>query len=285
VLLSGGLWLLTAPGQIDPTALSGINPDIERGRTIFNIGGCASCHSAESAEGDSRLVLSGGRKFPSDFGTFYAPNISPDPENGIGTWTALDVANALLHGTSPRGRHYYPVFPYTSYAQMNLTDVVSLHAYLQTLPVSDQENTKHDVGFPFNIRRVLGLWKLMFTRNDWVVDGELTEEQQLGRYLAEGPGHCAECHTPRNILGGLLIDRWLGGAPNPSGKGKIPNLTPGGLQWSERDIAEYLKSGFTPDFDTAGSEMADVIENTSQLSDEERAAIAAYLKIVPALSD
>ena len=110
---------------------------------------------------------------------------------------------------------------------------------------------------------------------------QLTEEQAQGRYLVEALGHCGECHTPRNALGGLDRQAWLTGAPNPSGKGKIPALSPDKLNWSQADIAEYLRSGFTPDYDTAGGEMADVIENTSKLSDADRAAIAAYLQIVP----
>lgn len=275
-------WALTAPATLDAGALAAIEPDLERGRAVFYAGGCAACHSAPDAKGEDKLLLGGGRGFPSDFGTFYAPNISPHPERGIGGWSALDLANALIHGSTPDGRHYFPAFPYTSYAQMTLEDAVSLHGFLETLPAVDTTNLPHDVGFPFNIRRSLGGWKLLFARDGWVVDGQLTEQQARGRYLVEGLGHCGECHTERNPLGGTRLDLWLAGAPNPTGKGRIPDITPGGLDWSEADIAEYLKSGFTPDFDTVGGEMADVVENTSQLTDADRAAIAAYLKIVPA---
>ncbi|NCO87460.1 MAG: cytochrome c, partial [Rhodobacterales bacterium] len=135
---------------------------------------------------------------------------------------------------------------------------------------------------PFNIRRAVGLWKVLFRSDAFVVTGALTPQQARGRYLAEALGHCGECHTPRNALGGLDRTRWLAGAPNPSGEGRIPDITPGRLQWTEAGIAEYLKSGFTPDFDTAGGEMAEVVRNTARLTDADRAAIAAYLKIVPA---
>jgi mono/diheme cytochrome c family protein len=111
----------------------------------------------------------------------------------------------------------------------------------------------------------------------------LSQEEEQGRYLVEVLGHCAECHTPRNRLGGLQRARWLAGAPNPSGKGNIPNITPAALDWSVGDIAEYLSSGFTPEFDTAGGSMAEVIENTARLTDADRLAIAAYLKRVPAV--
>ena len=284
VLIGAGAgWYLTAPDSLPSGAMSGINADQDQGRTVFYAGGCASCHSAPKAKGEDKLILSGGKAFASDFGTFYAPNISSDPKEGIGDWSAEDLANAMLHGTGPDGQHYYPAFPYTSYARADLADVASLHAYMQTLPASDVKSQPHDVGFPFNIRRSLGGWKVLFSKPEWVVDGKLSDQQMRGRYLVEGLGHCGECHTPRNALGGLDYDRWLSGAPVPGGLGNVPNITPAKLNWSESDIAEYLRSGFTPDFDVAGSEMADVVLNTAQLTDEDRAAMAAYLKAVPAI--
>ncbi len=122
----------------------------------------------------------------------------------------------------------------------------------------------------------------MFARDGWIFDGDLSEQQERGRYLVEALGHCGECHTERNKFGGLNYENWLRGAPNPNGRGRIPDISPAGLKWSQADIAEYLKSGFTPEYDTAGGEMAEVIENTSKLTDSDRTAIAAYLKIVPA---
>ncbi|WP_419555557.1 c-type cytochrome [Ruegeria lacuscaerulensis] len=272
---------MTRPQRVDQAQVSGLTPDLGRGEEVFYAGGCASCHSAPGASGEEKLMLAGGRRFKTDFGTFVAPNISSDPDVGIGAWSAEGLANALVHGTGPNGQHYYPAFPYTSYANMTMEDIVSLHAFLNTLPAVVTESEAHDVGFPFNIRRSLGGWKLLFMEPGWVVDGELTDQQLRGRYLVEALGHCTECHTPRNKLGGLKRDLWLTGAPNPSGKGRIPGLTAAQLDWSETDIAEYLRSGFTPDYDSAGGEMVEVIENTSQLSDDDRLAIAAYLKVVP----
>ncbi len=272
--------LLTRPQRVDPAQLNDVTADLARGEAVFYAGGCASCHSPPDATGEEKLKLAGGRRFETDFGTFIAPNISSDREAGIGSWSALDLANALLHGTGPEGQHYYPAFPYTSYANMTLEDVASLHAFLGTLSAVAVERNAHEVGFPFSIRRGLGGWKLLYLQPGWVVEGDLTDQQARGRYLVEALGHCAECHTPRNAFGGLQRDLWLAGAPNPSGKGRIPGLTADQLDWSEADIAEYLRSGFTPDYDSAGGEMAEVIENTSQLTDDDRLAIAAYLKAV-----
>ncbi|MDP5219020.1 cytochrome c [Ruegeria sp. 2205SS24-7] len=269
---------------MDQSELIGVTPDLARGEVVFHAAGCASCHSAPDAVGEDKFILAGGRRFETDFGTFIAPNISRDPDSGIGSWSALDLANALIHGTGPQGQHYFPAFPYTSYANMTTEDIVSLHAFLSTLPAVGTESKAHEVGFPFNVRRGLGGWKLLFMTPGWVVEGDLNDQQIRGRYLVEALGHCGECHTPRNGLGGLKRDLWLAGAPNPSGKGRIPGLTPDQLDWSEADIAEYLKSGFTPDYDSAGGEMAEVIENTSLLTDGDRLAIAAYLKAVPASS-
>ncbi len=276
--------VLTRPEKMDHTQLDGLTPDLVRGEIVFHAAGCASCHSAPDAVDEDKLILSGGRRFETKFGTFVAPNISSDPAVGIGSWSALDLANALIHGAGPEGQHYFPAFPYTSYANMSLDDVVSLHAFLGTLPAATTANVAHEVGFPFNIRRGLGAWKQLFMTPGWEVEGDLTEQQRYGRYLVEVLGHCGECHTPRNGLGGLKRDLWLTGAPNPSGSGRIPGLTADQLDWSEADIAEYLKSGFTPDYDSAGGEMVEVIENTSRLTDEDRLAIAAYLKAVPVSS-
>ncbi|MCA0872128.1 cytochrome c [Seohaeicola saemankumensis] len=275
-------WLLTRPDRLADDALAGLTGDAARGEQVFLAGGCASCHAAPDAKDEARLVLAGGQRFPSPFGTFLAPNISPDPTHGIGTWSAMDLANAMLRGVSPEGAHYYPAFPYTSYVHVTAQDVTDLHAYLATLPATDTPSLPHEISFPFTIRRGLGLWKHLYATEDWMLAGDLTPEQQRGRYLVEGPGHCGECHTPRDRFGGLQRDVWLTGAPTPDGKGKIPGISPSQLDWSESDIAYYLETGFTPDFDAAGGHMASVVINTGQLPASDRAAIAAYLKTLPA---
>lgn len=281
-LVGAGLVLgLTRPDPLPDDALAGIAGDAARGEQVFWAGGCASCHMAEGAREAEMLRLSGGQRFPSPFGNFTAPNISPDPDHGIGGWAALDLANAMLRGVSPKGAHLYPAFPYPSYQRASLQDVADLHAYLMTLPPDPTPSQPHQLGFPFNIRLTLGGWKLLFLNRDWVVAGDLSPEETRGRYLVEALGHCGECHTPRNALGGSDRSRWLAGAPNPSGRGTIPNITPAGLTWSEAEISTYLATGFTPDYDSAGGHMALVVTNMAHLPESDRAAIAAYLKRVP----
>ena len=187
-------------------------------------------------------------------------------------------------GVGPGGTHLFPAFPYTTYVKSDPQDIADLVAYLRTLTPDETESLPHEIGFPFNIRRSLGGWKFLYLRDGWVLQEADTPQLERGRYLVEALGHCAECHTPRNVLGGPDLSAWMGGAPNPNGEGRIPGIDPGTLDWSENQIANYLESGFTPEFDTAGGEMVDVIENMAQLSDEDRAAIAAYLKAIPALS-
>ncbi|MGJ8546681.1 MAG: c-type cytochrome [Sulfitobacter sp.] len=273
---AGAAWVLSRPADLPADFTAPRAPDAQAGALVFAAGGCRSCHSAPGTQS-----LAGGTAFPSDFGTFYAPNISPDPDHGIGGWTQAEFARALTLGVSPAGQHYYPAFPYTSYSRMTPQDVADLFAHLQTLPASDSPSKPHDVGFPFNIRRGLGLWKWAFAHDDDILQGAFDAQITRGRYLVEALAHCGECHTPRSPLGALTYSQWLSGAPNPSGKGRIPGITPAALDWSQADLAEYFTSGFTPDFDSAGGEMAEVIENLSQLPDSDRAAIAAYLKALP----
>lgn len=221
------------------------------------------------------------------FGTFRVPNISPHPDHGIGNWTLLDFVNAMHMGTSPDNRHYYPAFPYASYVRMSFEDLVDLKSYLDTLPEAANRNEDHRLKFPWNIRAGIGLWKLLNLDAAAVVS--VPQENELlirGRYLVEGPGHCGECHTPRNWSGGLNNSLWLTGAPNPDGEGKVPNITPdekGLVGWSQGDIEYYLESGLTPDYDTVGGSMVKVQENMALLSEDDRAAIAAYLKAIPPL--
>jgi len=276
--IAAGFWL-TRVQPLPDTALAGLTGDTTRGKHIFVAAGCASCHAAPGSKGDAKLILSGGQRFESAFGTFLAPNISPDPDHGLGGWTVAQFATAVTRGVSPGGQHLYPALPYTTYVRMTDQDVADLWGYMQTLPTSDVASQPHEVGFPFNIRRSLGGWKLLFLRDDWVMD--VPPELERGRYLVEALAHCGACHTSRNALGGLDLSRWLAGAPNPSGRGTIPGLTPDKLDWSAADIAYYLESGFTPEFDSVGGHMAAVVENFAQLPAEDRAAVAAYIKALP----
>ncbi|MFD1508734.1 c-type cytochrome [Lacimonas salitolerans] len=272
----GAAWWITRPDPLPEDALAGVTGDADRGEAVFWAAGCASCHAAP--DGDDPLILAGGQAFPSEFGTFHAPNISMDPQHGIGDWSDLDMANAVMRGLSPSGAHYYPAFPYTGYARMQTQDMADLVAFLRTLPADATPSRDHDVGFPFNIRRAVGGWKTLYADPDWVLSDPETEQVERGRYLVEVLAHCGECHTPRNALGGMDRSQWLRGAPNPSGKGRIPGIAPDQLDWSAGEIAYYLESGFTPDYDSAGGSMAKVVSSFARLTAEDRESVAAYLK-------
>ncbi len=289
VIAAAIFWYLTIPDQLPNGLLTNIeNGDVKNGKLVFYAGGCGSCHAVKGAKNEQKLLLGGRHPLTTPFGTFYAPNISPDKKYGIGNWTGTEFANAMMRGVSPEGSHYYPAFPFTSYTRMKIGDVADLWAYLKTLEPVEVENLDHELPLIFQVRRGLGLWKLLFLSSEPIVAIDETDEKLVrGRYLAEGPGHCGECHTPRYLIGGMNKSRWLAGGPNPEGKGKIPNITPhktglGG--WSESDIAYSLESGFTPEFDTFGSSMVSVQENIAQLPASDRDAIAAYLKAVTAIA-
>lgn len=279
----GGFWLLTAPDALAEDSFAGLTPDTARGALVFTAAGCASCHMAEGATGDAQLVLAGGQRFPSPFGTFIAPNISSDQAHGIGAYSLQDLGNALQRGLGPEGEHLYPALPYTAYQHLTPQEVADLYAYLQTLPADATPSPPHELAFPFTLRRGLGLWKTLFVTPDYALAGAVTPEVERGRHIVEAMAHCGECHTPRNALGGLDRSRWLGGAPDPSGKGTIPNITPAALGWSVDEITEYLTTGFTPEYDSVGGHMTHVVENMAKLPEADRRAVAAYLEQVPAV--
>ncbi|MEO0992070.1 MAG: cytochrome c, partial [Pseudomonadota bacterium] len=153
---------MTQPERVDPDTIADLSGNAAEGELVFHASGCASCHAAPDAEGDAKLVLSGGQRFPSPFGTFLAPNISSDPDVGIGGWSDEEIVSAVMYGTSPNGRHYYPAFPYVSYRRAEPQDVVDLAAFLRTLPADPTPSDAHELGFPYNIRRGIGFWKLLY---------------------------------------------------------------------------------------------------------------------------
>lgn len=278
----GVFWFVTVPAVVSAEALPAYSPNIANGQTVFNAGGCASCHAVV---GEPRTMLGGGLAIPSPFGTFYAPNISPHKQNGIGTWSEANFVTAVKRGTSPTGTHYFPSFPYGSYVHATDNDIRDLFAYIKTLPSLSGRPRAHDVNFPFNIRRLVGGWKFLFMDDkQFSADPKQSAAWNRGAYLVNGLGHCAECHSPRNFLGGIVSSQRFAGGPNPEGEGWVPNITQKGLKsWSEKELAWFLKTGELPDGDTAGGSMARVIKNISQLNDEDLAAMATYLKSLPAV--
>jgi mono/diheme cytochrome c family protein len=274
-------WLTATPSALVLVTEAAYTPDLANGQTTFNAGGCSSCHAVPGQP--DRLKLGGGLALASPFGTFYVPNISPDPTDGIGRWSEAQFVTAVTKGVSPSGTHYFPAFPYTTYAHARVSDIRDLFAYLKTLAPVPGRVRDHDVPFPFNIRRNIGIWKWLFMDGrPFMPDTARPAQWNRGDYLVNGLGHCAECHSPRNFLGGIVAAQRFAGGPDPDGKGWVPNITQKGISdWNEKDIAYFLESGQTPDGDSAGGSMVSVIRNISQLSEADRNAIATYIKSLP----
>lgn len=274
-------WLLTISETVPASVLAPHPPDLANGKIMFHAGGCASCHAVPKQEDKTRL--GGGLALGSPFGTFYVPNISSDRTDGIGAWTEAQFVTAMVKGTSPTGEHLFPAFPYTSYQRMSLGDIRDLFAYLKTLPAVTGKVRDHALPFPFNIRRTLGLWKLLFLDGrPFAPDPSQTAQWNRGAYLINAPGHCAECHSPRNMLGAIKRNQRFTGGPSPDGQGGVPNITQQKLKnWTVKDIADTLTTGMTPDADFVGGSMAEVVRNTAQLSEADREAMATYIKALP----
>ena len=274
-------WIITTPVTVPASALPSRTPDLANGKVMFYAGGCASCHASVGQRDPTRL--GGGLALKSPFGTFYAPNISSDRDDGIGRWSEADFVTALWKGTSPDGQHLYPAFPYPSYQGIALDDARDLFAYLHTLPAVAGKAPLHQVPFPFSSRRLLGGWKFLFLDGQpFRPDPSKSAQWNRGAYLVNGPGHCAECHSPRNVLGGIEAQKRFAGGSDLEGKGWVPNITQKGLvNYSEKDIAYLLETGQTPDGDSVGGPMTEVVRNTSQLPAADREAMAVYVKSLP----
>jgi mono/diheme cytochrome c family protein len=282
------------PVAVPASALPEHAPDLANGKYLFTAGGCADCHAVPlKGCGDSKIEdaerLAGGRCLKTPFGTFNVPNISPDKETGIGTWTTLDFVTAMKRGIAPGGTYLYPAFPYTSYQRMTYADLIDLKAYLDSLPAVKSEVRPSELRFPFNFRRGLGLWHLLYVDGkSFTPDPAASAALNRGAYLVQGPAHCTECHSARNALGGIVEATAFAGAPNLEGDGSVPNITPsedGIGDWSEEDIAYLLETGNKPDFDTIGETMVPVQKNMAALTSEDRNAIAAYIKSLPPRPD
>jgi mono/diheme cytochrome c family protein len=271
---------LTAPaGAVDPDLIA-------RGAYLAAAADCAACHTDRAHSGRPYV---GGRALATPFGTFYSPNITPDPETGIGRWTEAQFLRALREGVRPDGSNYFPVFPYPSFTKISDGDARAIKAYLFAQPPVRQSNRAHDVAFPFSWRFLQNGWKLLFfTPGPFRPVPGRSEAYNRGAYLVTALAHCGECHTPRNWFGATEPSRFLAGTPDGPDGNKVPNITPdrktGIGDWSEDDIVTLLATGQTPDYDFVGGAMAEVVRSTAELTDADRRAIAAFLRSVPAVS-
>lgn len=275
------LWLAAAPA-----AFAADQDQVARGAYLANAADCVSCHTDNAHGGQA---FAGGLALATPFGTFYSPNITPDPETGIGRWSEAQFRHALRDGERPDGANYFPVFPYPSFTKITDADAGAIKAFLFSLPPVRRADKPHDVSFPFSWRFLQTGWKLLFfDKGPFQPDPHHDAGWNRGAYLVQALAHCGECHTPRNFLGAMKESRFLGGNPDgPDGK-PVPNITPdkatGIGKWSEDDIVGLLTDGHTPDFDFVGGAMAEVVKTTAKLTDEDRRAIAVYLKSVPPVS-
>jgi mono/diheme cytochrome c family protein len=269
-------------GSLDTSAAPSGDP--ARGLYLSKAGGCLACHTEDKKDAPA---FAGGRALKTPYGTFYGPNLTPHPETGIGRWTEADFVRAMRHGIRPDGAHYYPAFPYPSFTGITDSDLADLFAYLRSLPPNPRRNEAHDLRLPYRWRSLIAAWKwFYFTPGPFVSDARRPANVDRGAYLVEALGHCGECHTPRNFLGGMKKSRTLAGGIGPTGK-DMPNLTPNRLKkWTNAELREFLVSGITPDMDSASEMMAEVVRNTtSQLTPDDLAAIMAYLRALPPLPD
>ncbi|MDJ0926767.1 MAG: cytochrome c [Gammaproteobacteria bacterium] len=278
--------LLALAGVLLAATAAAQDTQVQRGAYLLQAGGCITCHTAKA---DDAIPLAGGRALESPFGTFYAPNITPDRDTGIGNWTDEEFVNAFWEGVGPGGKYYFPAFPYPSYTGMTRDDLLAIKAYLFSLEPVPAENREHELPWYLDTRLAAAAWQsLKFSAGRFTGDPERNDEWNRGAYLVRHLGHCGECHTPRDRLGATISGQEMAGVP-PRGDNKgTPNITPhpddGIGKWRKREIELFLELGLLPDGDFVGGSMAPVIDdNTGLLTPGDRAAIATYLQGLPAL--
>lgn len=287
VIAAAAFFYLTMPQPLTAAAVPQHTPDLANGERMYHIGGCISCHRPSDSDPAADPSLpSGGFSLRTPAGTFYSPNITPDRETGIGAWSDVDFLNAMQRGISRGGEHYIPAFPYTSYARMRPTDVLDLKAHLMNLkPVrSERRAPEFPLGLPVDwlARRSIGLWKRgAMPEGTFEPDPTKSETWNRGAYLVTAPGHCGECHTPRNFLMMPKTSARFAGGPHPEGDGKVPSLID--LIGRERyndvaDLTAALQFGETFGYeDISDGGMGSVQINISKLPQEDIDAIAEYL--------
>jgi len=252
---------------------------IGRGKYLAVLGDCAGCHSAPH-----KPPFSGGLPFTASFGTVYSTNITPDKETGIGNWTEEEFYRALHDGVAPGGKHLYPAFPYIYFRRFSRQDTDALFSFLHTLKPARQKPTPNELVFPVNFRVGLIFWNLLyFDKRPPTIPSHVSAEWKRGEFLVNGPGHCAACHTPKDLLFGDETDKPLsGGIVDNWFASNLTGSMAGGLgRWSHADVVKFLATGRNPYATAAGSMLEKVMSSTSRMRDADREAIATYLKSLP----
>lgn len=255
---------------------------LERGEYLTKAADCAACHTVS----ETGKPFAGGVAFKLPFGTIYSSNITADPEHGIGTWSDDEFVHAVQGGIGKDGQHLYPAFPYTSYTQLSRDDVLAIKAYLFSLPKIDAVNRRNDLAFPFNQRWAMGFWNAAFFKNQrFAADPSKSAQWNSGAYLATALGHCAECHTPRNLGYGLEHGKELAGAELQGWRAyNITSDSRYGIGgWSDADIAQYVSTGHADGHASASGPMGEAVVHSLQyLNPQDVSALVAYLRTVPA---
>jgi mono/diheme cytochrome c family protein len=276
-------WLASAPHPLTAADIPAHTANLENGKLLYNVGGCISCHApGPSLNNVAADVPAGGKALKTPIGILYPPNLTPDAETGLGQWTDVEFVNAMQKGLGLDGEHLIPAFPYTSYAHMSVGDVQDIKAYLATLAPVKNPATPHDVLLQPVVRRGLGLWKWVgLDEIKWQPDAAQTASWNRGAYLVNGPGHCAECHTPRTIFMSSNLARMFEGGPHPEGKGSVPSLRgliTRGRYKDAKDLVSAFQFGEEMGYDKMSSGgMGEVRKNISQLPEADVAAIAEYI--------
>ena len=279
----GAAWGMSEPHPLTAAEIPSHQPDIANGKELFNAAGCLSCHKpGPDLKNVDASLPAGGTAFKTPVGTFYPPNLTPDPETGIGKWTDAEFVNAVQRGISPEGENLIPAFPYTSYARMKTSDVLDIKAYLDSLPPVVAPEKQAQIPAPWLLRRGVGIWKhLGFDTAQWQPDPSKPAEWNRGAYIVNGAGHCNECHTPRNLFMAFDWSKQFQGGPHPGGEGRVPSLIDligRGKYTDAADLATAFENGEMMGYEHMSSGgMGEVQSNLSKLAESDVKAVADYI--------